>query len=64
MKLLGRKVKILKGTSKGKEGYVRFEDQDSVAIEAHGYFGEEGYYGLWYARKDEVEISDEGKTYL
>lgn len=56
MKYKGKKVLILSGTSKGHEGYVLYEDCDSLAILANGYFGSVGYDGKYYARKENVKV--------
>jgi len=59
MKFVGKKVIIEKGIDAGHEGYVVYEDGDAVTIESNGYFGAIGWYGRWYARKENIRVTDE-----
>ena len=56
MKLVGKKVAITKGRDKGNEGYVLYEDRDAVTIEVPALVGAIGWYGRWYARKEDVQV--------
>lgn len=53
-----KKVIILSGANAGQEGYVDYEDRDSVAIRAPELIGAEGWYGYYYERKDNVRTTD------
>ncbi len=53
--LIGKKVIILSGTFIDVEGYVTHECHHAVAIEACGWFGQTGWYGKYYARKDNIK---------
>ena len=55
--LVGKKVVILSGPNKGKEGYVVSECKDAVAIRALEMFGADGWYGRYYALKSDVRES-------
>lgn len=54
--LVGKKVKILSGPHAGSEGYVAYEDGLALAIEAPDLIGIESWYGMWYERKENVEV--------
>lgn len=55
MSLIGKKVIILLGRNKDVEGYVKYECHHAVAIEACGWFGQDGWYGMYYSRKIDVK---------
>lgn len=57
MPLKGKRVIIQSGRHVGVEGYVLYEDHDSVAIVASGWFGDVGYWGKYYARKDNIKLA-------
>jgi hypothetical protein len=55
MSLIGKKVIITTGIHKDVEGYVRYECHHAVGIEACGWFGQTGWYGIYYARKTDIK---------
>lgn len=57
-KHLGKKVLIIgeNHRHKGNTGYVLYEDRDAITIEAPDLIGTDAWFGMWYARKEDVEI--------
>jgi len=56
MKLLGKKVIITDGKDKGSEGYVKYECEHAITVEAPDLVGVDSWYGFWYVRKENVKV--------
>lgn len=55
---IDKKVIITSGRHKDVEGYVVYECHHAVAIKACGWFGQTGWYGMYYARKTDITITE------